>query len=45
MCFKSTLPVQRTLIIFMEEGYFRRETPARSAALYPHFKHAKATIL
>jgi len=29
----------------MEEGYFIRETPAKSAALYPHFKQAKATIL
>jgi len=28
----STLPVQRTFIIFTEGVYFKRETPAKSAA-------------
>jgi len=32
-------------MIFIEDVYFNRETPAKSAALYPHFKHANATIL
>jgi len=33
ICFKSTLPVHLTLIIFTVVVYFNRETPAKSAAL------------
>lgn len=45
MCFTSTLPVHLTLIIFTDAVYFIRETPAKSAALYPHFRQANITIL
>ncbi|MFX1431623.1 MAG: hypothetical protein ACFFCY_15770 [Promethearchaeota archaeon] len=45
MCLTSILPVHLTLIIFIEGEYFNRETPAKSAALYPHFKQAKTIIL
>ncbi len=43
-CLRSTLPVHLSLIIFTEGVYFRRDTPARSAALYPHFKQANMII-
>ncbi|MFW9827388.1 MAG: hypothetical protein ACFFEY_07355 [Candidatus Thorarchaeota archaeon] len=45
MCFKSILPVHLTLIILTEDVYFKRDTPAKSAALYPHFKQANTTNL
>ncbi|MFW9968909.1 MAG: hypothetical protein ACFFDF_01830 [Candidatus Odinarchaeota archaeon] len=40
ICFRSILPVHLTFTIFTEDVYFNLETPAKSAALYPHFKQA-----
>ncbi|MFX1303449.1 MAG: hypothetical protein ACFE9X_08840 [Promethearchaeota archaeon] len=45
MCLTSILPVHLTLTILTAGVYFNRETPAKSAALYPHFKQANTTIL
>ncbi|MFX0021038.1 MAG: hypothetical protein ACFE9S_01845 [Candidatus Hermodarchaeota archaeon] len=45
ICLTSTLPVHLTFIILTAGVYFNLETPARSAALYPHFKHAKTIRL
>ena len=45
ICFTSILPVHLTLMIFIDGVYFSLETPARSAALYPHFKQANTIIL
>ncbi len=44
-CFTSILPVHRSLIIFMDGVYFKRATPAKSAAPYPHFKQTNVIIL
>jgi hypothetical protein len=44
-CFISILPVHRSLIIFTDGEYFKRETPAKSAAPYPHFKQTNVIIL
>jgi len=43
-CFTSIRPVHLNLIIFTEGVYFNLETPAKSAALYPHFKQANINI-
>ncbi|MFX0007508.1 MAG: hypothetical protein ACFFA7_09240 [Promethearchaeota archaeon] len=45
MCFRSILPVHLTFTIFTEDVYFNLETPAKSAALYPHFIHANTIKL
>ncbi|MHA1196442.1 MAG: hypothetical protein ACTSRH_10805 [Promethearchaeota archaeon] len=45
ICFTSTRPVHLTLIIFTIGVYFNLETPAKSAAPYPHFKQANIIIL
>ncbi|MHA1724796.1 MAG: hypothetical protein ACTSXH_08125 [Promethearchaeota archaeon] len=41
----SIIPVHRIFMIFTEEVYLKRETPAKSAAPYPHFTQQKAIIL
>ncbi|MFX1420331.1 MAG: hypothetical protein ACFE9N_15580 [Promethearchaeota archaeon] len=45
ICLRSTLPVHFTFMIFTADVYFNRDTPAKSAALYPHFRQAKTIIL
>ena len=37
--------MQRIFIILTEGVYLKRDTPARSAAPYPHFKQANISIL